>query len=1508
MTATTSTLQFYLNGKSVTIESPSPSMLLVDYLRSPEVRLTGTKKPCGQGGCGGCTVILSDWPDGGLIRHRAINSCLRRLCSLNGMAITTIEGTGSLAASLAAYPAHHPTASRGGPDFHDSLPSSLIEAVRQVKASNKGDLALAAGPDISQINPVAHALSSNNGSQCGYCSAGFVMNMSEFITNNPQATKQDIEDIFDGNLCRCTGYRPILTGMKTMASDWNSEDEDSRMKCLEDPEIDIPKGTPVKIDAPASPFPVEPLDVPGSVQWFTPSNMDELAADAADLTNSGKTFRFIHGGTSYGVYKTEFETVDAFIDLRYVQELQGKPSPAFHDQLDYTLPAATTYSELIEFITNLDDDSPDFAAILYMAKRTAGRIVRNAASIGGNFMLWLHHIANGSGEPFPSDLTLALIGTNMTITYYELDLVNRVPGQQSTEQVDTLLAKIQTDPTFPSRIVVVSFQITPARTSITDLYERYHSFAQKAALREVNSHSIVNSFISFDVDTQSGTLDSPSKIIFGGINASYWRASAIENSFSTGSIFSYENLLSACAQLKADVTQALADSAARRSEAPWEGFTDEYKANLAVAMLYKAGVAVFVKLGFAMPVNANSAGEMTWGTWPVSDGRQDYTAQNFKAPVGQPYVKTTALEQCSGRTNYTHELAYPQGTLHAAFVQSRNALARFSFQWEGYGIQPGDLNDKLADMFPHFRRLLTCEDVPVRPANFQGMGGDQPMFAEGSVLYFGQAIAMVLADTEEDANLIADYVSEHCLGYQPINWDANWQEPILTIEDAITKESIFPDTPSTAAYLCHIWKVTRLRSRFDWMASQPAIPSDFDAEPVTTDNVPVDGANCIRVVNNQKTGGQAHFYMETQACLAIPADDGRIIVNSSTQSPMEMHQTVASALGRQYNKVKIQTRLLGGAFGGKTEQARFTTGPTAVAAAVMDAPVRLAMARDSDMTMIGKRHALYGVGQIAVDDGSARPEDRGRIKGTHLTLWADGGAYYDCSFVVTNCIQTRIDNAYMIDNFESQIDACRTNTPPNTAMRAFGDVQATNILENLIDDAATALGLRPEDLREKNFYQRGEVTPYGQTLTACYMLEVWNYLKAKCQFEYKLMDVQAYNAQNKWRKRGIALIPVKYGSGYNFEQLKQSPAIVVVNQSDGSLVIHQGGVDMGQGLLTQARQVAAYVLNIPQSLIHVESPQTDTTPNTSSTGASTGTPYSAEAVKRTCEQLRQELTEFGYRLLKDNGNDWCQAHGFDFWNYGEAGWNTEVTINNNTALIWQNLVNYAYVQRLPLTATFNANIEHGDFDMPVLTFKQAGDQPNIPGITRANVPTVTDVQNQFVGFTYSAACSVVEVDILTGETKILSSDVVYDVGWSLNPALDVGQVEGAFVQGIGFLMTEDLVYQPETNAGNEKGQLNTTNTWRYKIPAQVTIPLEFNVSLFPRNDPSVVNIPPDDQGIFSAKEVGEPPLVLANSVFFAIKDAIRASRVERGLSGLFNLRAPATVQEVRCACAVDLPS
>jgi xanthine dehydrogenase/oxidase len=576
-----------------------------------------------------------------------------------------------------------------------------------------------------------------------------------------------------------------------------------------------------------------------------------------------------------------------------------------------------------------------------------------------------------------------------------------------------------------------------------------------------------------------------------------------------------------------------------------------------------------------------------------------------------------------------------------------------------------------------------------------------------------------------------------------------------------------------------------------------------------------------------------------------------------------------------------------------------------VAAELRRRPIRIAMPRAADSSMIGKRHPYYGQYQIAVDRGERRNargeleirnDLRGLIRGLHVKMWGDGGAFYDCSYIVANCIQLRTDNAYRIANFESELDVCRTNTAPNTAFRAFGDIQGKLIIENAVDDAAFSLGMADDELREKNLYDRGDVTPFGQALSYCYMKEVWAFLKLKCDYAVRRRAVEAFNAANRFRKRGITMLPNKYGSGYNLVQLEQAAAVVSVHAGDGSITINQGGVDMGQGLFTQAVQVASYVLNVPMELIAIQGPNTSIVPNPTSSGASTGTPYAAEAVKRVCEVLRGRLTQFAYGMLKDQGEEACHKAGIDFWNYGTKGWAAEVPDSNPPRLIWQNLVALANQYRIGLVCADTTQIPGGTTPVPALQYKPHELQKPIPGI-KLSSGVVGGAVDSFTGFTYSAACSEVEVDILTGEVKILRSDVVYDAGWSLNPAIDIGQVEGGFIQGVGYVMSESLVFQPD---GDERGRLNTTNTWRYKPPATATIPLDLNVYLFPRD--LAAGVPENPNNLFSAKEIGEPPLVLANSVFFAIKAAIRASRLERGLPGLFRFDAPATVQEVRRAC------
>ena len=1503
-------VSFYLNGKAVSIENPEPDLLLIDYLRSPDVALAGPKKPCGQGGCGGCTVILSRWnAEKKRPEHRAINSCLRPVCALGGLVVTTVEGTGAARKPDSQYLQHTLVASRsaapiGMQESHvfakaraaaKDKRESVLDAVSASRGKKKGPAALKLVEQVADhpsehshegMNPVAYRLALNNGSQCGYCSVGFVMNMSEFIINNPKATKKQIEDAFDGNLCRCTGYRAILTGMKTFASDWNNADEKNRMPCLEDHVSEAQLPAAVSIPFPrAAHGPAEPVSVHGgSQEWRTPISLNELAEILQ--SHRGQNIRLVHGNTSYGVYKDEYPGTKLFVDIRLIPELHG--AGGVKDK-ELVVAAGTTYSDLIDLVARMKPGATTaLGALDFMARRTAGRIVRNAASLGGNTMMVLKHTPIGTGEPFPSDLFTALVAVEAKITYLVLEESGEF--EQRTGTAAELVATVLNDPPLADRIVLTSYALPLGDPDEPVL-------AQKVALREVNAHSIVNTTTRFTFGKKL-TVDTAT-LVFGGIAPYPWRAIQTEAAMvgKELTLASFDKLSKILAK---EVEAELSNWAERMKDVPNEGFTAEYRTQLAVSFLYKAIVNALVDKGAAVPANVKSCSEITWGNWPESRGTQHYQPQDFKAPVAQPYIKVTAMYQTSGQLHYTQELAVPPRTANGAFVQSRRALMNYRFVIPGSdkGVTTQVLRKHLKSYAPSFTDLITCENIKNGGINLQGMGLDQPLFAIELVSYVGQSIAMVLATSEQEAIRIAAYVSAQCVAYSKPGkpWTGKWSEPVLDLLDAIKKGSIFPDAPKAVSYASHIWKITRPGSQFDWVVGKEAPDRAIRQRKATVSNAP-----CLVVENSQLNGGQVHFYMETQACIAIPTDEGRITMLPSTQSPMGMHATTAMALGLQYHQVELDVPPVGGGFGGKTEQTRFVTGPTAVAANATKCPVRVAVPRDEDTAMIGKRHAYYGQYQIAVDTGATRNEDKGIIHGFQLKMWGDGGAFYDCSFIVSNCIQLRTDNAYRVANFQSQIDVCRTNTAPSTAMRAFGDVQGKNMVENAIDDAAVAIGMRPEDLREKNLYDQGDVTPFGQALSYCYMKQVWDYVKDKSKFEEKYKAVEKFNKENKWRKQGIAIIPVKYGSGYNLTLLEQSAAIVVVNQADGTVVIHQGGVEIGQGLVTQAQQVAAYVLGIPMEMIFIDNVNTGITPNPTSTGGSTGTPYACEAVKQTCQQLRARIMEFGYELLKDNGEDWCKTQGIDFWNYGsQGGWSATVEgPYGRKAMIWQFLINIAYAKRVNLVASFTAKIHGGEVQVPAMTFKTEADQPNIPGIERIKNAQLGGGVDSFVGFTYSAACSVTEVDVLTGEVKILSSDIVYDMGWSMNPALDIGQVEGAFVQGIGYLLTEKLVFEP---SGEEKGRLNTTNTWRYKIPAVTTIPLEMNTYLFPRD--TVKNIPEDPNDIFSAKEVGEPPLVLANSVFFAIKAAIRTSRTERGLDPLFRFDAPATVQEVRRACEV----
>ncbi len=515
------------------------------------------------------------------------------------------------------------------------------------------------------MNPVAHRLALNNGSQCGYCSVGFVMNMSEFIINNPKATKKEIEDAFDGNLCRCTGYRPILTGMKTFASDWSKADETDRMPCYEDhvSEAQLPADVAIPFPKEAR-GPAEPVSVHGDGQeWRTPISLNELAEILT--SHRGQKIRLVHGNTSYGVYKDEYPGTKLFVDIRLIPEMHGAGGVTNNELI---VAAGTTYSDLIEMIARRKPGATTaLGALDFMARRTAGRIVRNAASLGGNTMMVLKHIPKGTGEPFPSDLFTALVAVEARISY--LVLKDSGEFEQRTETAAALVAAVLKDSSLADRIVLTSYALP-----LSDSKEPV--LAQKVALREVNAHSIVNATTRFTFGKKL-TVDSAT-LVFGGIAPYPWRASKTEKEM-VGKELSLASFGPLSKILANEVDAELKLWADRMKEVPDEGFTAEYRRQLAVSFLYKAIVNTLVGKGVAVPDNVKSSGEITWGNWPESTGIQKYQKQDFKAPVAQPYIKVTAMYQTSGQLHYTQELAVPPLTANGAFVQSRRALMNYRF-------------------------------------------------------------------------------------------------------------------------------------------------------------------------------------------------------------------------------------------------------------------------------------------------------------------------------------------------------------------------------------------------------------------------------------------------------------------------------------------------------------------------------------------------------------------------------------------------------------------------------------------------------------------------------------------------------------------------------------------------------------------------------------------------------------------------------------------------------------
>ena len=750
--------------------------------------------------------------------------------------------------------------------------------------------------------------------------------------------------------------------------------------------------------------------------------------------------------------------------------------------------------------------------------------------------------------------------------------------------------------------------------------------------------------------------------------------------------------------------------------------------------------------------------------------------------VSKPLPHDAAKLHVTGRANYIDDIPVPSNYLHLAFGTATIARGRLTSM------------DLSAVKSAHgVVAVITADDLPfandVSPA-----AHDEPLLCDGQIHYHGQPMFLVVADSHLNARRAARLAR---VEYAP-------ETPILTIEQALAANSRFEEGP-------------RIYTRGDVDYALP------QAEHTLTGSFDI--------------GGQEHFYLEGQAALALPQEDDEMIVHSSTQHPTEIQHKVAEALGLGMHQVRIQTRRMGGGFGGKESQGNALAVACAIAARTTGRPCKMRYDRDDDMVITGKRHDFRITYQVGFDND-------GRLLAIDFTHYTRGGWAQDLTLPVADRAMLHADNAYFVPNMRVTSHRLKTNTTSATAFRGFGGPQGMIGIERVMDHVARHLGRDPWDIRRLNFYANAnsptpQNTHYGMPVRDFILDDLCDELIDTCGYHARKTEIAAWNENSPLLKRGVAISPVKFGISFTLTHLNQAGALVHVYQ-DGSIRINHGGTEMGQGLFQKVAQVAASRFGVGMEAIKITATDTAKVPNTSATAASSGSDLNGMAVQIACDTIISRMAEFLAHQYNKTPDD--------------------VVFRDGTVQICRREISFAqaalacYQARVSLSAT-------GFYKTPDVAWDR-----------------IAGRGQPFYYFAYGAAVTEVVIDTLTGENRILRTDILHDTGNSLNPALDIGQIEGAYVQGSGWLTTEELVW-------DDHGRLRTHAPSTYKIPAMADRPDVFNVSLWGRDNPA--------QTVYRSKAVGEPPFMLGISTYLALVDAISACG-----SGYADLDAPATAQRV----------
>lgn len=1248
-----SRIKITVNGTEYTVLNPDPKIHLNEWLRN-HLHLTGTKALCHEGGCGSCVVaVAKEDPMTSPGSIKAVNSCLQPLMSLDGCHIVTVEGLGG---------------KKDG--FH----------------------------------VIQKRFAKNFASQCGYCTPGFVMSGFSLLASDTKSkTCKEIEEGVDGNICRCTGYRPILDALKSFAVDSDPVDiEDLRKykNCMKTCKI----AKPQIID--------HSTDIKSGASWFKPTSLADFFQVVKQL--QGKQTKFVAGNTISGLYKDK-HTVDAFVHLSAIEGLVDIKV----EKNSVNFGSGITITKMIEFLEAASDKSTSFIPLAKHLSKIANVPVRNVATWAGSLML--KHI-DGS---FPSDMFILFETVEATIKIVDMDGCTKEYSPRDFLESD-MKSKLILSCTIPF--------------SKEDVIIRTY----KIMSRNQSTYAHVNAGFKATVDQTNGALKTRPTIVFGGLGLNLARASKLEE-FLTGKCLDNDLFQDAVKILESNLEEYRG----------YQFIDSNYCKHVAVNLFYKFCLAMR-----GANVCKQSLSAIDESDRAVSSGKQVFNVSKDAAPVNQPIQRIKAELLASGEVEFVGDLPKYQTEVYASLVLSTKGLATLK-----------NISSTEASKHPGFVAMFTAKDIPGEN-NWVTPPYKEEIVVSKNVEFFGQPVAIVIGDSQKHADEIAKLVQ---VDY------SDERKPVTSLKEAVEKKQFFP-------------------KRFPDLKS-----GDTEEAFKSCDHI---------IVGEITTGGQHHFYMEPQTCLVVPEQNGYKIF-SATQCTRLVQEAVSRALAVNASSVDVEVPRVGGAFGGKTSYpARFAAAAT-VAANALSKPVRMTMSLGDILQTVGKRSPCLFKYKVGFSKN-------GCLESCEIQVYCGVG-------IVNASLEGLLaafyaDTAYFSPNWNISITDCKMNTPHNTFMRAPGIMSGIFMMESILEHIASFLGVaNPDDIREVNMYRDKQLSLTGSPVQGAFLRGLYDKMKMKSDYEQRRSEIAIFNKANRWKKRGISMMPLKYHVSYMDFCFS---VLVSIYYSDGTVAVSHGGVEIGQGINTRICQVTAAKLGIPMELITIKTMSTVTSPNSFETGASITSEMNCLAVQKCCEILLERMEPVRQKFPEA---DWKQL-------IHECG-KAKVDLSEN----------YMY---------FNPDKKFHSY------------------------------------FTYGAACSEAEIDILTGEHQLLRSDIMYDCGESINQSIDIGQLEGAFVMGIGAYFTERVQYHEDT------GEPLLTNTWSYVAPTSKDIPIDLRVEL-------VQDLPNPIKHVRS-KAVGEPSICMASTCFFAVKRAIEAARAELDIpAGYFQLDYPATIEKIQNTCLVE---